>query len=458
MLVRFSVENFLSFDQRVVFSMIPGKGVLKKNHKTTPVKGVSTLKTSVILGANASGKSNLIKAISFGKKMVLQDLSAEQSINYDKFRLNANAESKNSRIEFEIQQKGKNYAYGFVFNEKTIVEEWLYEITNKSGSQKLIFERDSSKSEPFNLTSLFKKNTQEEHSLFLKFVAKGTADNRLFLKEVITRKVKENVEDISDLIAVYDWFRNSLKVIFPDDKYKEGIKSELVDNEILQATFEELLKYFGTGINGICLQDVDLRNTNIPQKVIDRIKDDLLNDKSEDIRSILSTPEFTYFISKNGNNIRTQKFMTKHDVVNRETPEYFDTKDESDGTNRIIDYIPLILDLLKGDNVFVIDEMERSLHPNLIYDIFDLFLEFSSNINSQLIVASHESSLLTQKLFRKDEIWFVVKEKSGASRIYSLEDYNVRFDKEIRKDYLAGRFKAVPRIGNRYELTTINLK
>jgi len=458
MLVRFSVENFLSFNERVVFSMIPGRGLLKNNHKTTPIKGISTLKTSVVLGANASGKSNLIKAISFGKKMVLRELSSEQIIDYDKFRLNANAVSKNSRIEFEIQQSGKNYAYGFVFNNKQIVEEWLYEITSKSGAEKLIYERDSSKSDPFNITPLLKRNSKEEHALFLKFVAKGTPDNRLFLKEVISRKVKENVEDVSDLLAVYDWFLNSLKVIFPDDKYKEGIKSELVDNKTLHKTFEELLNYFGTGINGICLHDVNLKNTNIPIEIIDSIKNDLLNSKSEDIRSILTTPEFTYFISRNGENIRTQKFMTKHDVIGRKEPEYFDTKDESDGTNRIIDYIPLIMDLLKGGNVFVIDEMERSLHPNLIYDIFDLFLDSSSEINSQLIVASHESSLLTQKLFRKDEIWFVVKDNDGSSHLHSLEDYNIRFDKEIRKDYLLGRYKAVPRIGNRFELTTIKLK
>ncbi len=128
---------------------------------------------------------------------------------------------------------------------------------------------------------------------------------------------------------------------------------------------------------------------------------------------------------------------------------------ESDGTNRIIDFIPLIIDLLNGDKVFLIDEMERSLHPNLFYDLMDLFLSKCANFNSQLIVASHESTLLTQKLFRKDEIWFIVKDQEGSSHLHSLEDYNIRFDKEIRKDYLLGRFKAVPRLGNRNRLTVL---
>jgi AAA15 family ATPase/GTPase len=113
------------------------------------------------------------------------------------------------------------------------------------------------------------------------------------------------------------------------------------------------------------------------------------------------------------------------------------------------------MDLLKGDNVFIIDEMERSLHPNLIYDLIDLFLSKSKNVNSQLILASHESSLLTQNLLRKDEVWFTVKGEDGATKLHSLEQYNIRFDKKIRKDYLLGRFKAIPKIGNRNKLTAL---
>jgi AAA15 family ATPase/GTPase len=120
-----------------------------------------------------------------------------------------------------------------------------------------------------------------------------------------------------------------------------------------------------------------------------------------------------------------------------------------------MDFIPLIMDLCKGDNVFVVDEMERSLHPNLMYDLIDLFISKAKDVNSQLITATHESSLLTQKLLRKDEIWFVVKDKDGASKLHSLEEYDIRFDKEIRKDYLLGRYKGVPRIGNRNKLTIL---
>lgn len=454
MLLRYTVENFLSFNKRVVFSMIPGKGSLKKEHRSVPINGISALKTSIILGANASGKSNLIKAIDFGRKMVVQGRKDGQLINYRKFRLDSDSMSADSRMEFEIQAGGKNYAYGFVFNNHIIVEEWLYEISRRS--QKMIYERNVKNDPIFDLSPLLKKNEKDEDQQFLRFIAKGTPDNRLFLTELLTRKVQDNVADIQDAVNVYNWFFNQLKVIFPSTRYKGGIQSEITDNEKLHNVYEELLKYFGTGISGVRLTEIKQDKIDIPSGAIEEIKGNLLNIKSEGVRTILTVEKHglkdTYIISRNDNDIKFEKFMTEH-KTQQGNIEVFDTGDESDGTNRIIDFIPLIIDLLKGNNVFIIDEMERSLHPNLIYDIFSLFLELSIQKNSQLIATTHESSLLTQKLFRKDEIWFVVKDDLGSSRIYSLEDYNVRFDKEIRKDYLLGRFKAIPNIGNRYGLS-----
>lgn len=435
--------------------MIPGKGTLKAEHKTSKVKGVSVLKTSVLFGANASGKSNLIKAIDFGKKLVLRGTKTDTQISYQNFRLSNDSNSKDSRIEYEIQHKGKNYAYGFVFNSDIIKEEWLYEIgTNKEVK---IFERNCSKKKQFDLDNILSKLRKNDEKLFLQFIAKGTPNNQLFLNEIRTRRVKENVSKIDDILSILDWFQNSLKVIFPDDKYNEGLKFELKQDEELLTTFEEFLSYFDTGIDGVCLEKIDSAHIEVPESILEKVKEDLLSKGSEEIRAaIVSNKNTTYFLSVKDKDVVTEKFMTKHKVKGNDDTEKFDTSDESDGTNRIIDFIPLLMDLLKGDNVFIIDEMERSLHPNLIYDLLDLFLSKAKNINSQLILASHESSLLTQKLLRKDEIWFVVKNKFGASQLHSLEEYNVRFDKEIRKDYLLGRFKAIPKIGNRNNLTVLN--
>lgn len=454
MLIRFTVENFSSFKERQEFSLIPGRGTLKSDHKTKPIKGVSALKTSIIFGANASGKSNLIKAIEFGRELILKGVPSDKRIVYQKFRLDNDYLKQDSRFEYEIQHKGKNYAYGFILNNDVIKEEWLFEITKKKDIK--IFERNINSTETYDLDYLLNLNKDIDEKQFLKFTAKATPNNQLFLTEIKNRKVKENVNNIKDLTNTIDWFQNSLKVIFPDQKYKEGLKFEIKEDEKLVSTYRELLKYFDTGISDVCLEPIDAKSVEVPKFVLDQICEDLLNNTSENIRaSILSNKNTTYFISTKDNEVIYHKFMTEHKISGKLETEKFDTRDESDGTNRIIDFIPLLMDLLKGDNVFIIDEMERSLHPNLIYDLLDLFLAKSSGVNSQLILASHESSLLTQKLLRKDEVWFTVKDQLGATNIHSLEEYNIRFDKQIRKDYLLGRFKAIPKIGNRNELTVL---
>jgi AAA15 family ATPase/GTPase len=454
MLIRFTVENFLSFKDREVFSLIPGRGTLKSHHKSKSIKGTSALKTAVVYGANASGKSNLIKAIEFGKELILKGSKTEQPIKYSSFKLDKKILKQNSRIEYEIQHKNKNYAYGFIFNSNEIIEEWLYEISKKS--EKKIFTRDKNSANEFDLEAIVSKNKKSEEKQFLEFTAKGTQKNQLFLSEIRTRKVKENVSNIDDLINVIDWFQNALTVIYPNSK-NVGKKFELLEDTDLNKVFTEMLGYFDTGIDGIEFKEVDIDKIDIPSEILKDIENDLLGDKSEKTNAFISNlqDDKYYVISLlKDRSLKAQLLKTKHKVIGGGY-ELFDLRDESDGTRRIMDLIPLIIDFFKGNNVFVIDEMERSLHPNLIYDLFDFFLSKCKNVNSQFIVASHESTLLTQKLLRKDEIWFVVKDKLGASRLHSLEDYSIRFDKAVRRDYLLGRYKGVPKFGNRENLTVI---
>lgn len=125
--------------------------------------------------------------------------------------------------------------------------------------------------------------------------------------------------------------------------------------------------------------------------------------------------------------------------------ELFSLGDESDGTKRLFDYIPLILDLIQGGKVFVVDEMERSLHPALIQQIITLFYKYSKDVSSQLIFTTHESSLMNQKVFRKDEIWLMRKSSNGISSFGRMDNlYNVRFDKMLQNSYLNGEYGATP--------------
>lgn len=452
MLIRFSVENFLSFKERQVFSLLPGKGTLKSQHKSAPIKGISVLKTSVIYGANASGKSNLIRAIDFGGKLVSVGTQSGQSIAFTNFKLDNGLLHENSRIEYSIQHKGKNYAYGFVLNSTMIVEEWLYEI--RKNSEVMIFERKESNK--FDLRGLFKLNKKLEQQQFIEFTAKATPENQLFLNEIKNRNISQNVDNIFDLTNVIDWFQDVLTVIYPTSKSVDKI-FQLLNNNDVQNIFEQMLRYFDTGIDGIIFIDIDIEKIRVPDEILKKIHLQLKNDKSDKSIFLSNLQDDQYYIFSKGIDgiIKAQLLKTAH-KVNGSPKTYFDLKEESDGTRRILDLIPLIIDFFKGGKVIIIDEMERSLHPNLIYDLFDFFLDKCEKVHSQFIVASHESRLLTQKLLRKDEIWFVVKDKTGASKLHSLEEYKIRFDKEVEKDYLLGRYNGIPRLGNREDLTIIS--
>ena len=452
MLIRFTIGNFLSFREKQVFSMIPGKGSLKSHHKSKSIKGLSALKAGVIYGANASGKSNLIKAIDFGRMTVLKGTKPEQPISTNFYKLDKIFLKKPSYVEYEIQHKGKNYAYGFILNSKEIIDEWLFEI-GKSGETK-IFDRKNTTT--YDLDFLYKKNKLNEEKQFLEFTAKGTPRNQLFLTQIRNTNVSDNVSNITDILNVIDWFQNALTVIYPGTK-NISKKFELHKDTNLQQVFNEMLDYFDTGIDGIEFKEVDFEKMDIPYEVKEDIKNDLLSQKSEKTSAFLSNPQDDkyYVISKiDETTVQAKLLKTKHKVMGGEY-ELFDLKDESDGTRRIMDLIPLIIDFFRGGNIFIVDEIERSLHPNLVRDLFEFILDKCDDINSQLIVSSHEATLLTQKLLRKDEIWFAVKNKDGATQLHSLEDYNVRFDKEIMKDYLLGRFKGVPKLGNRNQLTIL---
>lgn len=452
MIIQFKVRNFLSFQTETVFSMVPGQGRLMKNHKTDAVNGISVLKTATVFGANAGGKSNLVKAIAFAKYMVLHGTRPDSLIDYHPFLLSEETKNGDSEIEFELQANGKNYIYGFIFNNEEIKEEWLCERTRRG--ETAIFER---KPAGFNMEYLLKRNKNEKAKQYLQFFAQSTPKNQLFLHEVFARNITANVEHIDEMLDVIEWFLDTLKIIFPDTPYKQAVMSRAdIDNE-LKRIYAELLRYFDTGIDDIEFFPADIEKLGIPQSLLHDIKADLLKSKGKDAYGTLSLGGDLYIITAADNVVSAKKLLTIHKMTDGGKGDIalFSLSDESDGTKRLFDYIPLIIDLFKGAKVFVVDEMERSLHPNLIYGIFKLFLDYCDDVNSQLIVTTHESSLMTQNLLRKDEIWFMNKTSQGSSELKPLEEYKVRFDKELRSSYLKGVFGGVPDFAGRDKLSAL---
>lgn len=441
MLVRFTVENFMSFKHEAVLSMLPSQVKSHPEHVIKPTKtnGLRVLKTSVIYGANASGKSNLIKALAHAQKLIVQGESAGKNLAHHPFKLDKATLSRPSRFEFEIKCGDRFFAYGFTMHQKLIDEEWLFEI-NKQGD-KLIFERKHID----NKTNLRFENIQfekKEHELFLNFVGMGTADNRLFLKECFERNVAREIPYLTVFSEVFSWFKDKLTIIFPNSKYA-GLEMAMREQDLNTRALSALLQQLDTGINALTLQQVDFNAdlADIPSEV----KEDLLATLSSHETAILSGHKgVRYLVALDEQEQAVAyKLMTAHKDSDGDEV-LFEVNQESDGTQRLLDIAPGLLDLMAENKVYVIDELDRSLHAEITTRLVSSFLALTVNRPSQLIVTTHESNLLNLDLLRRDEIWFVQKDQRGQSSLYSLEEFKTRFDKDIRKGYLVGRFGGVP--------------
>ena len=433
MLKRFTVENFSSFKEKNFIDLTAGRTEILKNH-TVDFKNVKLLKSAIIYGANASGKSNLIKAINFAKDIVEKGVNKTHT-NKKYFRLDKDSKKKYTEFVFEIEIDNKFYNYGFnlYIEEKAINEEWLYEINSKKSTE--IFSR---KNNEIKLgKSLTDKSIKERFLIYADDMKKQTY--QLFLSEIAQKQLdNQNIQAIN---KIYQWFIDKLIIIYPHTKFNYAVL--LVSDEKLITEFKEYLKRFDTGIEDITAVEEDLKKAlkGAPSDVIENLINDIENDFKDNNKAhaLLNTPEGNFIISKNKNGeISAKKLGLIHQ---EEIDDIFELKDESDGTKRLFDFIPLI-SKFSDDYTILIDEFDRSLHPKLTRVFFELFYKLSNK--TQIITTTHESNLLDLELVRRDEIWFVEKDKHGTSKIFSLNQFKERYDKKIAKSYLLGRYGAIP--------------
>lgn len=442
MFIRFTVENFLSFEKMQEFSMIGGKTRSKNSHVYNDGK-LKLLKFSAIYGANASGKSNLVSAIGFARNTILDKLPKLHTNKYNK----CDIENKNKKtyFDFEIKINNKYYSYGYevILNESRIISEWLVELF-PSNKEKLIFSRNIEEG-TFDFNNYFKNKSTMER---LKIYAEDIKDDSSILLLHLMNQNKDNFyKDNSEAIILkkmFDWFKYKLDVNYPDraiSDYSYFMTKDNID-EIIKA-----ISSFGTGITNFNIVNITPENISIPKKVLDDIISKLEDNKtSQDIkngkeRSILlrsSNKEFIIFEMKDSKlEIKTVQFNHGNDDI------FFNLSEESDGTIRILDLIEILLDNTE-EKMYIIDEIDRCLHPQLTFRFVEIFLKLAEKRNIQLVVTSHESRLLDFNLLRRDEIWFIEKNEKGSSKIYSLEEYNTRFDNKVDKAYLEGRYGGVP--------------
>ncbi|TAF08073.1 MAG: ATP-binding protein [Nostocales cyanobacterium] len=432
MLIRFTVENFLSFNKRVDFNMIASNDTHHSHHIVggDSEESIKLLRSSIIYGANASGKSNLIKAMKFAKDFIVNGVEKNKNINIDNFRLDKTCFHKPSRFEFEFRYQNKQYAYGFLIDKHKVHEEWLFEMG--LNLENPIYERTRKKIN-FNFENELFLNISEYDKNRLAYEADGTRENLLFLTNSQER-------DIKQFENIYTWFDDVLTIIFPNSK---PLLLPLVI-QVETDSWSDILKSFDLGIKSIKITQTPLDDySEIEETIKNKIEEDFPQEAVT-----MFVPHLRCVISKakDGTDRLIVSNLSTVRIDKDDSEVIFKISEESDGTQRLIDLVPMLINLDQGNAVFVIDEIERSLHSLLIKKLFDLFLNSpkNTNLNSQLIASTHEVNLLDIKeLFRKDEIWFVEKDKDGQSILYSLANTDVE-NLDLATGYLNGRFGAIP--------------
>ena len=441
MITKISVENFKSFDQAVEMTMISSSKILTKvDHRVQVGSKTRLLKHAIIYGANASGKSNLVDFFRFFKATLDGGIPLWGTRHF--CRTNPENEGRDSVFEIQMEIDGKFYAYGFsaVLSQRTVTGEWLYELY-QNGSAKCIYEREKS-AKPVLDASI--KLTSEEQNRFDTY-ADDFEDNTsdLFLTEMNRGKKYAETSKLQIFQKIYRWLRNSIVIITPDS----GLTNfQYYYEEESLSLINDLITTFDTGISNVRIEEIDINELSkmlpkqIFEDILEKVRNSIAHSKNPHFRMSGRSDKCFFNIEANGNG---EPKITTIKLTHGKSVYDFDFSDESDGTRRLFDLMDMLL-LKREDVVFVVDELERSLHPKLTEHFLELFSELHRERKTQLIFTTHEASIMDQRLFRRDEIWFIERGEQGSSRIYSLDRFKERYDKVLSKAYLEGRYGAIP--------------
>ena len=448
MLINFRFENFLSFDNLTTFSMAPGKSRqhmenlidlgLKNNQKL--------LKLSTIYGANASGKSSFVYAIGVSKSLIIRGFHENLVLSNSYNKNTEENSSRETKFEFDIVVGDKVYSYGFsvILSLKKFMSEWLYDITN---GEKLIYAINR-KDNFFEINKDFLDLDEQSDSRISIYIEdSANDDDRLFLNSINDgKKLIESKNNSTLFREVFNWFNNTLEVLGPGDEARGSIASLTKEEKEFKENLGKYLELNDTGV--VDIVQVPVENlSNVPAKIQERILDRITTDikrkrkEREDfeikVNTIINTSQNIYIIQNNEEKFEYFELKFKH-----KNGTLYSLAEESDGTVRLIELFSVLFH--NDEKVFVIDEIDRSLHPLLTYNFIESFKKQKS-IN-QLIVTTHEDYILNFNLLRRDEIWFVDKNFEGNSNIFSLEEFKERFDKNISTSYLNGRYGGIPNL------------
>lgn len=423
MLIEFTVGNYRSFKDPQTLSLVatPLKSKDKRLDANNVIEreGQPTLLTSAaIYGANASGKSNLLQAISFMRRLVLSSPRWTErigGIEVEPFRLNVSTLAQPSYFEVVFVAAGTRYRYGFEVTTERVEREWLDSFPSARKTE--LFDRHGNE---IKLGRSFQEGRKELPEL--------TRPNALFLSVVA---------QFNDPVAamLVNWFAalTSMRSGSTFQSYAPSRTRRYLEHPALAKELNDLIQRLDLSIRGVHLEEVVQLSLFPDEDPI--IEDVVRSDRRE--RALRERARTT---------VRTSH--TLYDENGQPAgEEFFDLDEhESEGTRRLFTLAGPLLDTLRRGGALVIDELDARLHPLMTREIVRLFNDRQTNPRgAQLVFTTQDTNLLDNELFRRDQIWFVEKDRYGASQLYSLAEFKgVRNDLSFEPNYIQGRFGAVP--------------
>ena len=439
MLLRLIAENLTSFKEAVEFNTFPSsKSHSHENHKIA-CGHATALRMSAIYGANGAGKSNLLQALNLLQTLVKTETLRKMDFYDDPtFKLDSQCSGKPSGLAVEFYYNNNVFYYHVEFTLEEIVLEEL--LLSKKSKDIPLFTR---------------KRT--DISIDSNYIGKGISEQ---FQDALKRLVRPDMLLLSFLgkyyssesplvVDAYQWFMKNLQLVLPDMFH--GFVPHMIDtdsefSELVNRTLPELK----TGIDKLIVKKELIAEEEVKSgKLMQLVKQAKEHPGEPQTTRNRFTDDVVNVIFENGN-VYLKTLVAVHRNLDGSEVE-MSLHDESDGTRRLIEYMPLLYAIIQKDMVYVVDEIERSIHPIMIKDIVRKLSE-STTAKGQLIFTTHESGLLDQNIFRPDEIWFAQKDAEQATQLYPLSDFNIHKTANIENGYLNGRYGGIPFLSNLKDL------
>lgn len=424
--------------------MLPGR-FSRLPHHIIKTDGIELLKLNALYGANGAGKSNLIHALDILRDFLINGEMPIELIT-ETFKFDKESHSKDVYIGVEFIKENVPYYYGLTINQGIIIEEEL-QISglSKKKDQTLFLRTDKVDEEKIKIVFSEEVQRDPEASLFPTFLKNEILERNkpvLFYMKNSQNKIFESFR------SAFKWFEKGLELISPNSR-PGGMVFQLETNKFFHEFAVDIMRSFNTGVIDIHIDTIPIEDFfgEDNKQEAERITADL-RAKSAKAGVLRNQYEDVVFVLKDNKPV-AKRILFSHSEDNGNIR--FQLSEESDGTRRLLEYLPALFSAVNTCKTYFVDEIERSIHPLLIKELIKKF-SHDSETKGQLIFSTHESNLLDQEIFRPDEIWFAEKNRQGATELYALSEFREHHTINIRKGYLNGRYGGIPFLSNLKDL------